>query len=84
MVVHGVPAYVNYTPGDDEVEAVKPSQVVATWGIQVPGRNGGRKDLLMGWKVDGYRKDKRHGAQGKPAPSTDYAKDLFQSMFKGW
>lgn len=69
-----------FTKGDELESPEKKDQVLETWGIQ--GSDG--YNHMMGWKVNGYRKTGDHGVVGEPAPSTRYAKSLFESMFKGW
>lgn len=59
-----------------------PSRIVGQFGIMDPSRKGAK--YLVNWKITGGRKDKRHGAIGKPVPISRYGKHLLEAMFKGW
>lgn len=61
-------------------EQYRPNRIVGAFGIQ--GEDG--RDILMAWRVSGYRKDRSHGAVGEAEPATKYGQSLFDSMFKGW
>lgn len=54
--------------------------VVGQFGIM--GTDG--RDILMNWKVSGYRKDKTHGPAEPVEPMSDYSRDMLKSMFAGW
>lgn len=81
--------YVNYTPGEDDIEIMFEDKVVETWGITVPGRNGNSQDLMMGWKISGARRgidnqQRLHGYQGTPEPMCHANKLYLEAMFGNW
>lgn len=57
-----------------------PNKIVGTFGIKDPDG----REHLVGWRVTGTRRDHRHGAVEDVVPLSDYHKDLFACMFKGW
>ena len=63
----------------EEREVVKKDLHVGSFGIV---DEDGREHIIN-WKVNGWRKDLRHGAMD-PEPPSEYGKSLFDSMFKGW
>lgn len=58
-------------------EEIPPDTVIESFGAP-------SVDVQTGWKIDGLRKDKRHGFVGEPEPTSDYSKSLLKSMFGGW
>ena len=59
-----------------------PDKVIKRWGVDDTRIRGVRH--MSGFKIDGYRKDRRHGFQGEITEMSDYSKDILNSMFKGW
>ena len=63
-----------------EINEVKPPNlIVGQFGIKDSKGN----DILMNWKIDGWRRKKNWEPETPEAPSR-YGKSLFESMFKGW
>lgn len=54
-------------------------RIVGAFGIT---HEDGYENVIF-WKVDRYRKDKRHDVL-EPGSQSTYGKSLFESMFKGW
>jgi len=80
--------YDPHGPGMEDIRRVRkqkeryfePSDtLVGKFGIVVPDG----RELSIFWKVDGHRKDKRHGAVD-PEKGSGYGKSLFDSMFAKW
>lgn len=57
-----------------------PDIIVGAFGIV--GEDG--VERMYGWRVSGWRRDKRHGVIDEPAPQNNYSDSLYESMFKGW
>lgn len=60
-------------------EVKPPNLIVGQFGI----RDSKGNDIIMNWKIDGWRRGKKWTSE-KPEPESEYSKDLFNSMFKGW
>lgn len=77
---------IEYVPVVDRImerekrERTRPDLTVGAFGVIDSDAN----PVIMFWKVDGSRKDSKHGYTGVQGFFDRNTKALLESMFKGW